>query len=323
MATVTLPLNFVVSSGTLTDTVVYQGTLARVYTVPSDPRTTLQLDTRHQFYDFVKMRSSMGSFGKGVLKTVLGTKWATILLQLVQTNADAHWSTGIASWNLIAPSERAWWNANAPYQATWNQPGIIWRACWYVIYYALFDNSNFDWGIGTPNFGHSPIDVWWAKTTADIVQPGFYNDDFSGFTRFSVWTTVSPEANAYAGQWQYGYNNSFPYFEAYFLGTYAILGFVFASNLNTAQLITDGNIVQQFNQYANPKLFNGLISTGHLKSGVHNIRLKFVSGNFGVDFVRIRKSSNSKIPWLGTTDGRFLATTSGYRIVRSKATIGV
>ena len=82
MPTLYLPLASQQAFGTFGGLITYQGTICRVYTVPYDPRTNAQVDTRKLFYDHTKMLKSLGLFGRAACSSWYGSRWYTELTGL-------------------------------------------------------------------------------------------------------------------------------------------------------------------------------------------------------------------------------------------------
>jgi hypothetical protein len=133
MVQVYLPLGYPQLNDTF-QTLVFQGNVARLYTVPTDPRTDNQVFERKLLSDVSKMRGIAGKWAKSAWKINYGTRWATIIYQMVRGDVDGIWSGAKENFQAMSePQQQAWRNA-APFQVTYNDPGEIFFALATMIY---------------------------------------------------------------------------------------------------------------------------------------------------------------------------------------------
>lgn len=105
--------------------IIYQGGLVRSYTMPKDPRSNSQLYSRKFLSDISKMRGFLGAWGRTALTEALGTKWASVLFQLIKTNAFSWWSEAKGVWAGFQEVNKEAWREAAPYKVTFNDRGEV------------------------------------------------------------------------------------------------------------------------------------------------------------------------------------------------------
>lgn len=125
MPTVYLPMGYPIQQGLEFGLIVYQGNLVRSYSMPKDPRSDSQLFQRKFLSDVSKMRSYLGVWGKTAMREALGEKWASVLFQLIKTDAFSWWSDAIAEWEGFEEENQQAWRDAAPYQVTYNDQGKV------------------------------------------------------------------------------------------------------------------------------------------------------------------------------------------------------
>lgn len=201
MATVYLPLGWT-QIGESFSNVIYQGTMARLHNVVSDPRTGNQVFERKNLSDVAKMRSMAGSWAKSSWKLIFGSKWATIIYQMAKGNVNNYWTEAEAVWNSWNESNRQVWRENSPYLVTWNDPGKIFYQMYSMLWWWAAEHG-VDFYYQPLAFATNSADckAWWLKTIYDLgwqfSDPfGTYIDDrdprwvYSG--TWNLWNGTGP-----------------------------------------------------------------------------------------------------------------------------------
>ena len=97
MAIVYLPFGYPLLSGETFETLVFQGTIVRKYVINTDPRTNSQLFSRWLFADMGRTRGTLGSWGRGAVRNVLGSRWTGNFMQLVKADDGGRWTEALAA----------------------------------------------------------------------------------------------------------------------------------------------------------------------------------------------------------------------------------
>lgn len=173
MAKVYLPFGYPVIQGAEFETLVYQGNLVRVYTVPNDPRNTSQLFSRRFLSDASKMRGYLGEVGRSALVEALGPKWSSVLFQIIKSDSFGWWSEAEAIWSSADEMLREEWRGFAPYEVTYNDRGWIYWGLIYTIrkaiqYFAMGDWRSEDWTINDA----VSANAWFHLGRGDVLQSG-------------------------------------------------------------------------------------------------------------------------------------------------------
>jgi hypothetical protein len=171
MVQVYLPLGYPAMQGQVEQMLIYQGNVVRLYQVPTDPRTEAQLFERKFLADLVKMRSNLGTWGRGACKAAFGSKWGSVLYQLVKLDHDTCWSSAVATWEAFSAEQKEAWREFAPYQATYNDPGKIFCALSLSIYLLFLEYSGHDWGAESWVGGQAEECLgWWMKDLTGVIR---------------------------------------------------------------------------------------------------------------------------------------------------------
>ncbi len=181
VVSVYLPLGYPVVQGAPFSTVVYNGTVARLYSLPSDPRTGSQLFERYLMSDVARMRGVAGTWAKAVWRLQFGTRYTQVIYQLVRGDVDGLWSAGRDIYRSMSSDGKSEWRVNAPYQATYNDPGEIFFALNYVLYqWSVLNNQNYYFQpdpVAADVNDLSDVVLWW---TTDLSVYGFQKGRLSG-----------------------------------------------------------------------------------------------------------------------------------------------
>src|SRR5258707_13587327 len=86
-----LPLGSQLASGSIGEMIPFQGESARSYFVPYDPRTDLQINTRHLFHDINRMLKAGGPWARAAWKTQWGSRWMAVLYGQARGNVSGYW----------------------------------------------------------------------------------------------------------------------------------------------------------------------------------------------------------------------------------------
>jgi hypothetical protein len=208
MASVYLPFGYPKISGQQYANVIYQGTMVRLYQVPTDPRTDAQLEERRFFSDLARMRGTLGDWGKGALRLALGSRWVGNFLQVVKADDDGYYAGLAAEWDGFTPNARADWQAAAPYQATFNNQGLSFFSISRMVYHilSLYSPVLFEcqeWGESDSALALA----WWSLTKNDAIVKNLYDVEPPNFTIGQSWTRVEQEGAAGGHVWQADHEN--------------------------------------------------------------------------------------------------------------------
>lgn len=317
MANVYLPLGYPLLSGEEYTTVIYQGTVARLYVIPADPRTDAQVDNRNLFRDFAKVRSSLGEWGRGALRAALGAKWASILYQLAKADSFTWWSDSLNQWSGLSPSIRAAWNQVAPYQATFNEPGEVWFRMCRLIANALEQYSGDIWQAGALwlNDSGEALD-WWQRDLSDALVAGKYDDDHPLIVYVGTWGKVW-NLSAYGFYYAHVESSGEKYLEFHFVGRYLVFGLVRYNEWGPVVVTIDSVDQPAAEVYASTYEFGTYWVSDLLHSGLHHCRIRSQNAFLSADWFEIRKTARDTTPWIVTDEGDRIETDDGAHIIWS------
>lgn len=291
MATVILPMGYPIQQGTEFDMIVFQGNLVRRYTLPKDPRNDSQVFERRFLSDVTRMRSTMGLWGKEVCKAALGSKWATILYQIIKADVGNWWSDAVTEWEGFEDENRDAWRDVAPYKLAFNDLGKIFFCLTRVIYYAVsfYGKYAFDvveWG----EEDSAAALVWWEKNLLGAWGPGKVE---TGHTMFfeSVGTWESIYNVGASNNWYVRANGSGAIGRLYVLGRRVLVCYVKAPGWGSLKISLDGDVVTTIS-LANAVEVFGLVYEVPLDWSTEVRRLRMlefeaVGGMVGVDFIMV------------------------------------
>lgn len=284
MATVYLPFGYPLISGAAFQTLIYQGGVVRLYTVPSDPRTNSQTFQRKQFSDISKMRSTLGLWGRNVARLVLGPRWSSVLLQLVKADDGGIWSSAAADWADGSEAQRDAWRAAAPYQATFNDPGQM----FFYLARALLDNvyafSGEYWSGASWSMAQSAdCATWWGKTLAGILTEG-KTQETGSYVEYTGDTEVRAFGSADGGNVMSVWGDGTQKVRVLWVGRSGTLRMVKADDYHTVDVFLDGALVGTYDLLqwvGDAAVFVSLSTTVR---GLHYLELKPHPGNVVFNF---------------------------------------
>jgi hypothetical protein len=287
MVVVYLPYGYPVQSGQPYDNVVYQGNIVRVYDIPIDPRTNEQLFNRRFLADTSKVRSMLATWGKAAGRTVFGTKWATVVYQLIKADEDARWTEAEDAWNGFVQSEKNTWHDAAPYSATFNDPGKMFYCYARVLAQLLFDFSSITWGAEVWGASDSAAAAdWWTWTTGGAMNPSIYDDTSTLFTYLDGWK-INGFAGAYGDAVHDTISSGTAACEFYFHGSSFDFQYVKFSDYGNAKVYLDGVLKGTINQY-NGTLLTGLFNTYTADfKGLHFVKVIADASKINIDCVTV------------------------------------
>lgn len=287
MATVYLPFGYPTLSGQQFENVIYQGNLVRLYSVPTDPRTTAQLQSRRILADLTKMRSHLGTWAKGACKASMGSRWATVIHQLIRIDNESWWSNAMAEWEDFGSGNKDDWRAVAPYQATFNDMGAIFFGLTRVLYYALDHFSGVTWKaeLWAENESADAL-AWWEKTIVDALTKGNYdlstgNADFVGSwtDRFNI--------NAWGDYFKRGNSGGSQSISAFIYGRFFNAGMFAMPDGGDCEIYLDGQLIDTVSLYYASQDFAVFKEYDAAFKGLHHLKFKPKTGYSGVDFVQV------------------------------------
>lgn len=178
MAVVYLPFGYPVVGG-VWDSVVYQGTVARMYNdLDKDPRSESQLMNRYLLADISRVRATMGLWGKDICKIEFGSRWSAVVYQLVKGDVDGYWSEGVGLFDEFSEIQKVAWREYAPYQVTYNDPGRVWYGLCWTLFRWFNDHGVTYHDMSEPLGGtYGEVRAWWLAGREDY---GFQWAPFEG-----------------------------------------------------------------------------------------------------------------------------------------------
>lgn len=273
LAQVYLPLGYPEISGQEFANVIYQGTIVRLYQVPNDPRTDAQLWERRLFSDMSRMRATSGAWVRGALKASLGSRWSSVLLQIIKAKLNPWWDDAVEAWGSFGALNREAWRTAAKYQATFNDPGMIFFALQRTIYQAILFYSGLGWegDLFDENESADAL-VWWEKEIPTS-SAAFY---LSGEYLPSWFLTHEPhvaqvlyDSRAAYGQYCSGLDAQWFYAKTRYLDIHQ----PHAPEWGSQSMYVDGKFIRYNNAYASSLAFgfNDRIDTGY--RGLHAFKI--------------------------------------------------
>lgn len=193
MATVYLPLGYPQVSGTF-ETIVYQGTVVRVYQNVTDPRTDAQVFRRYLMRDLTKMRAVAGEYPKAAWKIQFGRLWGTVINQICLGNAEGYWDAAWNEWETMSQAERDYLNENVPFLATWLEPGRVWWALYRTLW--QWSDAHGENVFHMPAISASDPDpgwLWWSS--------GLTAYDLQAYADTVTWWDDRAQAFIFSGSW--------------------------------------------------------------------------------------------------------------------------
>lgn len=283
MAVVYLPMGYPLQQGLAFDNIVYQGTVARMYTVPKDPRTDAQMFSRKLTSDVSKMRATAGVYARQGWKCNYGTHWSNVIHELVKSDFDGLWTEAMDAFDEFTEDLKAEWNANAPYQVTYNEPGRMYWGLVYVIYHQQQHVSRLWFEMPEPLADDmSSMLTWWTGGYELLRLPvksvyGVKVDDLDA--SLGSWTG-----------WVHDYNSSYYNAHAYtttvngqtksFIATCHRVSVIYAlyASGGSLEVRVDGTLIGTINQYAPSTVYQAQWDSPEFSHGSHTIEVKAVVG---------------------------------------------
>lgn len=283
MAVVYLPYGYPKQSGVEFQTVVYQGTIVRVYTLPTDPRTTDQLFNRRFLADSSKMRSTIGTWAKQLAKQTFGSKWSTAIYQLLKADDAGYWADAEALWNTFPQYEQIAWRTVAPYQATYNDPGKVFFCYARALVQILEQFTGLTWKANIWGLGDSAAALtWWNKAVNSELFSGFYDETSSLYTYVGGWQT-NGWAVAIGGATKDTNLASGCSVEFYFFGSAISFYFVRASSYYTGEVFLDGVSQGTLDQHTTGSAVSAYQSYFPAVAGLHHFKIELVTTRINID----------------------------------------
>lgn len=278
MVQVVLPYGYPKLSGEVEQTVIYQGTLARIYAVPKDPRTDSQLFERKLFSDIAKMRGSVGPWARGLWKISFGSKWATVVYQMARSDALGYWSARRDEWDGFTVETKEYLTGEAPYRVLYNDPGMIWWCLYGMLYDWAQDHACDWWQMPEPDETYQDnMFEWWRgwkmywEYWGGLVATSTHEEDV--FYQDGNWEVVTdPLASGGAYFRTYVNGGRFWFVMA---GRYARLHYIGGVGNWYLKIRIDG--VEQFEQINQSLSMNNYV-IGPVVNGIHLIELEFFNG---------------------------------------------
>lgn len=276
MPKVEMPLGSGEAHGQVGKSIVFQGTDARAYRVPRDPKSAEQLGVRSFFSDVTRMVKTGNLFMRGACRTVLGDRWFTTLYKLVSDR----WTADDAFWVFLGAETRAEMNAKAPYQETTEEPGRVWMS----IINAMAD-TDIAW-LGLPDFDGYTVDQrleWWQRDLTNVNGPGSYEDGSIYGTWAGTWSTVV-DSNALGGSYLQKTGTASAALNLYWWGKQLRLFYRKASDQGDADYRSDTFTFATFSMYAALESFGNVFSTDLSIEGLHRFAIgpRLVGGDIGL-----------------------------------------
>lgn len=266
MAVVYLPYGYPLQSGVAYDTLVYQGDVVRQYTLPIDPRSNEQLFNRRLLSDTSKVRRDLQDWGRQACKTVFGSKWPTVIYQLLRADEGGVWSDGLAAWNGFTTVEQAAWRSAAPYQATFNDPGRAFYMYARCVAQVLLTYSGVLWGSAIWGSSDSANALaWWNKDLSDAMVIGVYGYNSAFLSTNGNWATVTSGSDHYLRAQAVG-----DWYEFYYYAKKAAVRTYYISGQGEGDVFVDGI----FNQHAVWVLGENLFEIEFPSKGLHLVRFE-------------------------------------------------
>lgn len=291
MAVVYLPYGYPIQSGSVSETLIYQGVVVRAYEIPIDPRTNEQLFQRRFLADTSKVRSMLGTWGRGAVRTVFGSKWGSVVYQLIKADEAGHWVEAETLWNGFISAERTAWRDVAPYLATFNDPGKMFFCYARVLAELLIDFSGLAWESVIWGVGDSAAArTWWEKSVSDALIKGEHEETAAAFNFVGSWgrDDGAPNYGLHGGYAEFSGNNASDVVSFYYYGRTLKYGFLRASNQNNVNLLIDVDGQLAVPCYSVTRLAQQVVEFDAGFKGLHYVRsVKSVGQQMNLDWVQI------------------------------------
>jgi len=313
MATVILPLGYPLVSGAEDDVIIYQGNVARMYQIPTDPRTDAQLNQRRQLYDVSKMSKSAGVRAKSAFKSSFGSRWSTIIYQFFKLDYDSSWTDAQDSWAAGSAAQRAAWDAAAPFQATYNEPGLIFFGLVRVIYSAMIGEGleTFDLQFYSMDQSSSAA-TWWALTLAGILQKIKVDDTDPHVVYAGGWSTAL-DAGCFGGSLHYTVIGQNGYGQLDFVGRRVVVGLRYSPQGGEIHITVDQQDEEIFSQNTLAVVYQRSWSSELYVKGLHRLKIwNEVEEQIEIDWFNIFGTTTETTPFVVDEMGVFIIDQEGF-----------
>jgi hypothetical protein len=275
MVQVYLPFGYPLVSGAEAQTLIYQGNVVRLYTLPKDPRTDSQMFERRFLSDMSKVRTTAGTFVKGALRAALGNRWGTALFQLIKADDGGRWSEAVVVWDSGDNTERQTWRDVAPYALTFNDPGKTFFCIARVMAQILFDFTGVLWWGQVWELSQANDAVeWWGYTKDQLPAKQIIYAINSPIEVHGSWTYENDVIPFYSVQ-----SGGSPWLRFYFSGRSFVFTWFGSVNYASADLFLDGVLAYTVNQYR-PNGTGGYTTDAQFGyRGVHIVELRPTATN--------------------------------------------
>jgi len=274
MPKVTMPLGSMEAYGAVGDMMIFQGTSARAYVKPYDPRTGAQLDQRAFFRDVSKMIKAGNLFMRYQCYDRYGPRWFPELCRLTVEN----WVGSVAEWSTLTGAERTELQEKAPYQQTDSDAGMI----WYAIHRAMrFSSVPF---IELPDVDPLVVDdwlTWWFRNLDGVVEQGSYENGDEVMDFMGDWSVVN-NASASGGSYLQKNGTLLAQGRVLFWGRQVRIVYRSANSQGSADCFYDSSIADTFSMYSAAEVFGNVYETEIKPEGLHvfTIAPRFVGGSW-------------------------------------------
>jgi len=201
MVKVIYPLQGEEAHGSIGKAITFQGTNAKKYRAPRIAKVAAQYQAEDKFQSATKIIRQLNSWGRGALRTMLGSNWFSALYRQVTIS----WNDAEALFNSYSEGDRATWAENAPYTATRLDCGLTFYACAYAVRQVALAFGPESFAAYTPTAGGSSVyRTWWDRSMDRVFGAGMFDDLNSWFNipqTENEWVDVE-DVNAYGGSYK-------------------------------------------------------------------------------------------------------------------------
>jgi hypothetical protein len=269
-----LPLGSSEAYGQIAKTIIYQGTHARSYAVPKDPKSDGQVAQRSIFRDVTKMISTGQIYMRGASRTAFGNRWFQVLYKA----AMDRFAGDDSSWAWLSSGVRDELNQYAPYQQTEMEPGRV----WYSVSLAL--NNSTAGLLNMPGWDPLVPENWaefWARDLTGVFYPGSWDDAEDVGSLNPGWVSV-PWTGAHGGNIIKSAGNVLAAFTLYFWGRQVRVIHTKDTIFGSFNWTLDSMTWDEFSQYSATTVNGSVFSTPVAIEGLHRFVMSswFASPNW-------------------------------------------
>lgn len=273
MPTVYLPLNSAEAHGKFGETIVFQGTTVRKLTVSKDPRTVAQVTTRNLFHDCTKMIKSADMWPKAAWRTILGSRWYSLLYKKVKSAITIPWEPQSVNsddvWSTFDEARKDRWREAAPFQATYNDPGLIYWYVYFGSFQTLFDKFLHPyWSAGF----EEPPSEWWTLGLGTVGVDAVYDETSNIINYTGTWNQVS-DVNAHGGGYKKQMNVMAGGLDFYFYGRRAKIIHMKGPGQGNFSVTVDYENQFIYSLYDAETTWQEVFDTGELEKGLHYVSM--------------------------------------------------